>query len=408
MRIFWLSLLLAGSSSAAFPAYQQQLIPVIHRVNSSTVQEEPAWNTFVQVANYDGVSYVSLVQVAELLNGHLHWHAVSKYVDLTVHGQTFKFFYYSPEVWMNGHRTRLEHQTVKNDDGFWVPVGFFASPAFFHATDSKLVWPPPSEEPKARGEGRGEIEKPASSAVSNSVALPPSPLSPHAIHRIVIDPGHGGKDPGATGPHGTEEKTVNLRLAQELADTLRETYGYEVLLTRMDDTFIPLAERAKLANKYSADLFISLHCNASLSSKLEGFEVYFLSERASDPQADEVARLENAALALEGKDVPAPNRVKEVLRSLVKTANINEASALGSLLDRHMAERLSEPSLGVKQAAFYVLRGAEMPAVLIETGFLSNSKEERLLQDDAYRKKLIDGIAAGISDYDVRKEKEKR
>ena len=224
----------------------------------------------------------------------------------------------------------------------------------------------------------------------------------------MIDPGHGGRDPGAVGPHGIEEKTINLQLAQELADLLRDRYQYEVLLTRTDDSFVPLEGRAALANRQNADLFISIHCNASLSSKLKGFEVYFLSERASDPHADAVARFENAPLALEGKPVPSPNQVAAVLRSLVKTANINEASALGALISRHMGERLSEPSLGVKQAAFYVLRGAEMPAVLVETAFLTNPKEEKLLQKESFRKEFVEGLSAGIAAYDERKQKERR
>src|ERR1019366_3732930 len=105
--------------------------------------------------------------------------------------------------------------------------------------------------------------------------------------------------------------------------------------------------------------------------------------------------------------VPSPNQVSAVLRSLVKTANINEASALGVLVDRHLGEHLSEPSLGVKQAAFYVLRGAEMPAILVETAFISNPQEERLLQDDNFRQKLIEGVASGIVAYDDRKAKER-
>jgi N-acetylmuramoyl-L-alanine amidase len=100
--------------------------------------------------------------------------------------------------------------------------------------------------------------------------------------------------------------------------------------------------------------------------------------------------------------------VAAVLRSLVKTANINEASALGVLVDRRLGEHLSEPSLGVKQAAFYVLRGAEMPAILIETAFLSNKKEEQLLQDASFRRKFAQGLAEGISAYDERKQKERR
>jgi N-acetylmuramoyl-L-alanine amidase len=410
MKVFWASLLLLSSSRVAFPVSQQVLIPVVREVDTAAGKSFSEWKTFLRVADYGGVSYLSLVQVSELVNGQLHWHPVSKSVDMSLSGHTILFSYYTAQVRINGHRVPLQQPTVKNEDGFWVPASFFASDAFFRAAGTKLQWPPRPEKP-VKGEG-GEENKTAtttSSQVTSQtiVASRPSPVTPHAIKRIVIDPGHGGKDPGAEGPHGTEEKTLNLRLAQELADSLRETYGYEVLLTRMDDTFIPLEERAKLANRYNADLFISLHCNASRSSSLKGFEVYFLSENASDPHADAVARLENAVLRLEGKEVPSPNQVKAVLRSLVKTANINEASALGSLLDRHLAERLSEPSLGVKQAAFYVLRGAEMPAVLVETGFISNPQEERLLQDDNFRQKLIEGVAAGIVAYDQRKVKER-
>jgi N-acetylmuramoyl-L-alanine amidase len=408
MRAFWITLLLFTPSRSTFSAAQQQLIPIIHQTQASPTPTFSEWKTFLRVAEYGGVSYVSLVQVSELLNGHLRWHTVSKNVDLSMYGHTIRFPYYASSVQINGRRVRLEQPTVKNEDGFWVPISFFASDAFFRVTHTKLEWPPPPERQGTSDEGREKFSSNPSSPIPRPSALVPVPSAVHAIKRIVIDPGHGGKDPGAVGPNGTQEKNVNLRLAQELADALRETYGYEVLLTRMDDTFIPLEERAQLANKHNADLFISLHCNASKSPKRKGFEVYFLSERASDSHADAVARLENAVLAYEGKEVPSPNRVKEVLRSLVKTANINEASALGSLLDRHLAERLYEPSLGVKQAAFYVLRGAEMPAVLIETGFISNTHEEQLLQDNGFRQKLIEAIAAGIVAYDERKAKEHR
>ena len=112
---------------------------------------------------------------------------------------------------------------------------------------------------------------------------------------------------------------MNLILAQDLADTLRDKYDYEVLLTRTDDTFIPLEERARLANRHEADLFISIHCNASLSSKMKGFEVYFLSETASDPHADAVARLENAPLALDGRcKPPSPTQVNAVLHQVAR------------------------------------------------------------------------------------------
>jgi N-acetylmuramoyl-L-alanine amidase len=227
----------------------------------------------------------------------------------------------------------------------------------------------------------------------------------HAIRRIVIDPGHGGKDPGAVSAHGIEEKTINLMLAKELADALRQDDGFEVLMTRMDDVFVPLQERSKLANQYKADLFISIHCNSSLSSRLNGFEVYFLSEKASDPHAAAVARLENASLALEGKK--ANTTVRRVLDSLVKNGNINEASALGSIVDRQVAKRLSQPRLGVKQAGFYVLRGAAMPAILVETAFLSNQRDEQLLRERGFRNQVVGAIEAAIVEYDQRRQHQK-
>jgi N-acetylmuramoyl-L-alanine amidase len=413
MRLFFVSLSLLAPSATAFSAYQQQLVPIIREIKTSSTPSVTEWKTFIRMTDFGGTPYVSLVQVAELLNGHLRWAPVSKTVDLSVHNETIRFPYDSTRVWIDGRPHRLERASVKNQDGFWVPVSFFASPAFFRATRAKLEWPPaPPAERKASSVKREEkdlaipkAESPTQTPTLDASRSTDSRL--HAIRRIVIDPGHGGRDPGAVGPHGIEEKTINLQLAQKLADLLRDRYQYEVLLTRTDDTFVPLEGRAALANRQNADLFISIHCNASLSSKLKGFEVYFLSERASDPHADAVARFENAPLALEGKRVPSPSRVAAVLRSLVKTANINEASALGALIDRHMGERLSEPSLGVKQAAFYVLRGAEMPAVLIETAFVTNPKEEKLLQKESFRKEFVEGLADGIVAYDQRKASER-
>ncbi len=230
------------------------------------------------------------------------------------------------------------------------------------------------------------------------------PAPKRVVQRIVVDPGHGGKDPGAVGVRGTEEKTINLLLAQDLAELLRAR-DYEVLLTRTDDRFIPLEERSRLANTHNADLFVSLHCNASLSSKLKGFEVYFLSEFASDPHADAVARLENASLTLEEKAPKERKEVASVLRSLAKTGYINESSEFGALVDRRAAKALSQPHLGVKQAEFHVLKGAEMPAVLIETAFISNPKEEKLLRNEVYRAKLIRAIADAIDEYNQRKGK---
>ena len=367
------------------------MIPVVRESGRSA--SESVWNAFFRTSNLEGCTFISLTQVAAVMEGSLHWHPVKHGVELNLKGHRAEFFAASRRAFVDGRPARLEKAARKDPDGFWVPASFFASPAFAHATGVHLIWPPPPERKQS---------------ATPSAVHRPGEGDKKAIHRIVIDPGHGGKDPGALGPHGLEEKAVNLLFAQDLADALRDRGGYEVLLTRTDDTFIPLAQRAQLANRHDADLFISIHCNASLSPKLKGYEVYFLSETASDPHADAVARQENAALALEGNDTPTPRQVDAVLRSLVKNANINESSSLAALMDRHLGKRLPEPSLGVKQAAFYVLRGAEMPAVLIETGFLTNPNEEKLLQNASFRKRLVDGIEAGVEAYDERKQKERR
>ena len=394
---FFIPLLAAGSFAWA---HMQQLVPVIREVNPSTSAVSIS-NAYVQVVQHQGVPYVSLTQMAVLLGGHLGCSAAGG-CELTRQGRTIQFFSNSNIVIVAGHRRHIDSPTLKNDEGFWVPAHFFSTPEFFRLTRSRLDWPRPAAE---QTKTKAAASQPAE--LSALPETPPKPLWPHAIRRIVIDPGHGGKDPGTVGAQGTEEKAINLLMAKELADALREKDGYEVLLTRMDDSFIPLERRSELANSNKADLFISLHCNASLSSRLKGFEVYFLSEDSSDPHANAVARQENASLALEGKSAPSPRKLAAVLRSLVKNANINEASALGSMVDRHVAERLSQPHLGVKEAAFYVLRGAEMPAILIETAFLSNANEERLLRNSSFRRKLIQGIEAAIVEYDQRKVKER-
>lgn len=396
-------------SLTAFAAAPQELISIVRETRHAGKPILTEWSTFIRVAEFEGARYVSLVQIATLLNGDLRWNAPGQYYDFKVGGKSIRCLTNSSKVSLSGKPIELESPTVTNADGFWVPLTFLASSTFFEATKTKLQWPTPPEKPEP-DEDVPVIARTASVKPSKTppVARPVlNPLKARALKRIIIDPGHGGKDPGAMGRDGAMEKDINLRVALDLAELLRSEYGYEVLLTRMEDTFIPLADRSRLANKQNGDLFISLHCNASQSSKRKGYEVYFLSERASDPHADAVAKLENAVLALEGKDAPTPSRVKQVLRSLEITANINEASVAGSLMDRHISERLSEPSHGVKQAAFYVLRGAEMPAVLIEMAFISNRAEESLLQTASFRKKMVEGIGAGVAAYDRRKQKER-
>ncbi|MDD5491847.1 MAG: N-acetylmuramoyl-L-alanine amidase [bacterium] len=226
------------------------------------------------------------------------------------------------------------------------------------------------------------------------------------IRNIVIDPGHGGRDPGAIGQYGTKEKDVNLALAFKLAQQLHEKTNLQVILTRKEDEFIPLADRTQIANDKKADLFVSIHCNSGLDKDAKGFEVYFLSERATDMEAEAVANIENSVIDLEEKS-PVTDKLKAILWSLTLNEFVNDSSELCSFVVGRVNEMdVDLVNRGVKQAGFYVLRGAKMPAVLLECAFLSNKREERLLKKGAFSDKMTEAIYRGIMDYIERKEQE--
>jgi N-acetylmuramoyl-L-alanine amidase len=222
--------------------------------------------------------------------------------------------------------------------------------------------------------------------------------SAHKKYRIAIDAGHGGKDNGAQGVHKTLEKNINLRAAIELAKLLKDSGNFDVLLTRQDDTFIPLSQRSKEANNFHADMFVSLHCNAASNRSEGGFEIYFLSEKASDPESQRVADVENAVLTLENKS-PEQEAAASLLQAMAKTEFINDSSELAGLMAKELSRHVDIGDRGVKQAAFYVLRGTETPAVLVEMGFLSRPEDEVRLASKGFRRKLLEGLYAGILDF---------
>jgi N-acetylmuramoyl-L-alanine amidase len=224
---------------------------------------------------------------------------------------------------------------------------------------------------------------------------------------IVLDAGHGGHDPGAVGPHGTKEKDINLAIVLQLEKLFRKDKNYKVILTRDDDTFIPLVERANIANKNKADLFISVHCNANLNRNASGFEVYFLSEHASDSEAISTETLENSVVALEDKSDEKKTVLQNMLWSMVVNEYINESSELSSFVAAEASGRLKVPNRGLKQANFYVLRGTQMPSILVETAYISNYTEESKLNMGSFQKSAADSIYEGVKKYYARKANKK-
>jgi len=228
--------------------------------------------------------------------------------------------------------------------------------------------------------------------------IPKAPAT-STLRRIVVDAGHGGKDPGAVGKSGTLEKDVTLQMAKALSKELTKQIGCEVILTRSGDVYLPLEERTAIANKVGADLFVSLHANANKNRKAHGIETYYLNFSKNDKAAAVAAR-EN------GTSIKEVSDLELILFDLMANSKINESSRLATVIQKGLVKGISKKysdvrDLGVRQGPFYVLLGATMPSVLVETAFISHPREEKRLRSSAFQKSAAKAIAAAIKDYAV-------
>jgi N-acetylmuramoyl-L-alanine amidase len=222
---------------------------------------------------------------------------------------------------------------------------------------------------------------------------------------IVLDAGHGGHDTGAVGPGGLQEKDLVLDVTRRVARLLEDKLDVKVRLSREADQFVTLRDRTTYANRERADLFVSIHANAHRESASAGVETYFLSSEATDGAARQVASLENSVVQLEKTPARASGRldaVKAILWDLAQSEFQQESSRLAEVVQDSMTQSLRMPNRGVKQAGFYVLGGAAMPAILIEIGFVTNPKEERRLKESKYRDEIARAIFSGLAEYKKR------
>jgi N-acetylmuramoyl-L-alanine amidase len=243
---------------------------------------------------------------------------------------------------------------------------------------------------------------------------PPAPLSPPEmaqantsgqyslarqlglrVGKIIVDPGHGGYDPGAM-HHGLQEKDITLDVSQRLKKILESDYGYEVLMTRNDDHFVALEERTAIANSNSADLFVSVHVNSSRNRKANGVETYYLNF-ATTPEAMEVAARENA---ISEKNM---GELQKLTTAIALNSKIEESRDFAGLIQTNLVTHLNKQypvtNLGVKKAPFYVLIGAQMPAILAEISFVSNEHDSGMLEKSSYRQSIAEGLAKGVKNY---------
>jgi N-acetylmuramoyl-L-alanine amidase len=242
--------------------------------------------------------------------------------------------------------------------------------------------------------------------VVGAAAAPAASESLNRFDVVVLDAGHGGRDEGAIGPSGLKEKELVLDVVQRLARRLR-SQGLTVVLTRKDDRFLSLEERTAVANDARADLFLSIHANASRSRKPIGVETYFAALDASDEAAQEVAERENTAL---GATAPSPSfqdPLAAILGDLIESQHMEESSEFAKLAQTRLAAIDRARSRGVKQAPFVVLMGVQMPASLVEIGFLSNPSEEQGLRRSERRETIAAALSDAVVDfaqrYDLRR-----
>jgi N-acetylmuramoyl-L-alanine amidase len=217
---------------------------------------------------------------------------------------------------------------------------------------------------------------------------------------IVVDPGHGGRDPGAVGANGSQEKDRTLEISLMVRDLLRiRLPELRIVLTRTSDEYVSLGSRTRMANRNRADLFVSIHCNAAENRSAGGFETYFLS-RARTDDARAVQMLENNVLELDEVSTVPEDPLSFLLADMAQSIFQNQSSYLAGAIQSNFTQMFPGiRSRGVKRAGFYVLRGAYMPAVLVEVGFISNPEEEQLLKSLDFRFKAAQAIVESIVEY---------
>jgi len=317
-----------------------------------------------------GIEYFPLKSVADYQNFSIEWDGLKQKTVLYKDGQYLSFILNEPYYLLNNQVEPLKYPARLYNGKLLIP--------------SEIVFKPWWK--------RQEIAKP----------FPGSPRLPFqkglfVVDKIVLDPGHGAQDSGARA-FGLNEKDLVLQIAKRIRDKLRAN-GINVLMTRETDRFIPLPGRAQIANRSDADLFISIHANASTSRDPYGFEVYYLSE-ALDDNARAAQILENASLRYD-EDIVFPNKNTRdaTVWDLVLTENRKESLALAKAIIKNVHTSRLTPTRGVKGARFHVLKWTDKPAILIETGFVTNPYEARKLASPNYQDALANQITRGILEY---------
>ncbi len=324
----------------------------------------------------DNMNYVNLEDLGSVFKSIIREERSDQRVLLYINGDQFIFLINSSFYTYKAMEFNMHYPLRRVNNKFYVPQQFVKEHLSMHFGNMKLV--------------------------GKDLHIP-EPVD-RSVRTIVLDPGHGGKDPGAVGRKGLREKDVNLAVSLKLKKLIEQELSIRVLLTRSDDRFVSLQDRTKFANDNRADLFISIHANASKSRESKGIETYYLST-ARTTEARAVEALENSVVEIYegGRQATAKyDDLSIILSDILQAEHLEGSNDLANQIQLNLVAGSKSIDRGVKQANFYVLRGAFMPAVLIELGFLSNLAEEALLGNDEYQDRLARTIFEGIKRFKFR------
>ena len=320
-----------------------------------------------QAVKVGRIDYIPATALVSFYQMQWQWDPITKKAELTKGKSSFIFHVGLDLAVVNGKSEKLSSPVVFYEGAVVIPSDFAIKRM------GRILGPP-------------------------AVVTPPPLIQKYAIRKIVIDPGHGGKDPGAIGKSGLREKDLVLDIAKRVKDELKGN-GIDVILTRDRDRFVSLYSRTQIANDNDVDFFVSIHANANRVKSLKGFEVYYLSS-AVDDAARAVEAAENEFLKFDDSSFYFRNtNLEATLWDLVYTENREESVELAKHITKAVDDSMSIRDRRIRSARFYVLKGVRMPSVLIEIGYLTNPAEEADMWRHSYRQELASAIVKGILNY---------
>ncbi|MDD3050709.1 MAG: N-acetylmuramoyl-L-alanine amidase [Candidatus Cloacimonetes bacterium] len=329
----------------------------------------------IAIKDIEGKNYLNVYELNKAFKAYIDEDVTEQRINVNLYNKQFLFLMNSSYVSFNNQPYNIKHEIICIDGRYFIPVEFVT-----HILPSLL------DEIVSYDSGKQLIK--AHSPVDSS------------IRRVYLDPGHGGKDPGAIGYSGTYEKNIVMNITREVKKLL-EQEGLEVILSRDTDEFVSLKDRTEKGNQAKSQIFVSIHCNASKSKTAQGAEVYFLST-ATTSEARIVEALENSVVEKYEGGAQALKKYDDldyILMDLAQSEHLEESSDLAMKIQANIVATTKAYNRGVKQAGFYVLRGAYMPSVLVEVGFISNREEEKKLIKTDYQKKIAQAIFNGIVSF---------